>query len=235
MARIIRKRYVVNFTAPNRPQFECGVEAVDASDAISLVRELARYSFDGPPLDHDEFSKVGVGKTHTVSRKTSTRYKTDGSKARTVSTAISMSIVCLGEVPRRKYTKEERVQRRKAREAERQARAAEKEAWRKEQAEQQRIRIAAYRQQIVNQIELAYEKKLKDALHYLTCEHCAAKAAWIIVDRPPEGTAIQFDSITGALCANHYHPQYDKRPVVHCTKVEFFYDGLRHLHINKAA
>lgn len=145
---------------------------------------------------------------------------------------VSLHVVNLGALPRkkrRKRTAEERA----AEAAARQAREEARDAAQREAQERRRLRIEAVRQHIVNQIELAFEKKMKTATEFVTCEHCHKKATQIVLERQPEGTTVFFDQIVGARCADC--AKWSKQPFVLCAKVEFFYDGLRQLHINKAA
>jgi hypothetical protein len=141
----------------------------------------------------------------------------------------SIEVICLGLVTRRKSNPAERAAKLAALQTKKEA----KEAEEKQREEERNRRIVAARERIVNQIELAFEKKMKDAMHYVTCDGCSKKATRLVVQRLPEGSVVPFENIVGALCDGDYHPHWDKRPTVACAAMEFFYDGMRQLHLNK--
>ena len=134
---------------------------------------------------------------------------------------------------RNSFTREERATKAAAKAAERLANEAAKIEARKQGEAEQRRRILTVRKRIVNQIELAFEKKMKTATEFVTCEHCNEKATQIIVQRAPEGSAVPFEDIVSARCADHAKWFHKGDLFVDCDRVEFFYDGLRQLHVNK--
>jgi hypothetical protein len=159
---------------------------------------------------------------------------------------ISLKVECLGEVGRKKYTPKERAKRAQVKAQKEQEREMKKqaEARRNEQA------MLAQRARIVNEIELAFVKQGKEAAKFCTCDICSSPAAYLLLSHQPEGTSIPFDTITGARCSNCWNPQWVQntymlnhgyyrlwgtKAACPCAEVEFFYDGLRQLYINKAA
>lgn len=97
------------------------------------------------------------------------------------------------------------------------------------------------RARIMNQIELAFEKKRKDAIKFVTCDSCNDVVKWIGLSHDnPGSTVIDPEQITGAWCAEHFHMHtnrqywpYKTTAVVDCSWLEFFYDGLRQIYINR--
>jgi hypothetical protein len=219
MARRRRQRFKVTIFVPGNPKhpqpYSCEVEAWDANGAASeaAIKDPNYYS-SCKPLPYISAPKVGV--LYEASKQVQ----------------VSLTVENLGAVPRHKYTAEERAQKIAKRDAERKAREEAEER----RKEEQRRRVIAVRQRIVNQIELAFEKKMKTATEFVTCEHCNEKATQIIVQRTPEGSAVPFEDIVSARCADHakwFHRLCKGDPFVDCDRVEFFYDGLRQLHVNK--
>jgi hypothetical protein len=147
----------------------------------------------------------------------------------------SVEIEFLGKVPRAKYTPEERATRAAARIA---AQAQRKEREEKLERERRAVKekdLLIRRSRIINEIELAFEKKLKNATHYVVCDECSAKAVHLLLAREPEGSTVPFDQISGARCGQHWGQAWQLRgAVIPCACVEFFYDGLRQLYINRS-
>jgi len=145
----------------------------------------------------------------------------------------SIEIEWLGNLPRKKYTREERAARAAAREAAKVERQKAEDAWsRKREAEEEQA-LLARRRRIINEIELAFEKHNKDAMHFVVCDICSKKAAYLLVAVEPEGSTIPFEHITGARCQDHYWRSFKTNAAVRCASLEFFYDGVRQLYINK--
>jgi len=105
-------------------------------------------------------------------------------------------------------------------------------------------RIIQLRKRIQNQVDHAFSQGktgTEPVSKYITCQHCDAPAAFIALSAdPPRGaTALDEDSITGALCAGHgnNHQQYVGRGVwkqlakIACDRLEFFYSGIRQIAI----
>jgi hypothetical protein len=105
-----------------------------------------------------------------------------------------------------------------------------REQWAKEQAQK---RMTLNRARIVNQIDHAFVKEGQNAAPFITCDSCSALAAALILTHEAEGTTIAFDQIAGARCGDHFNPQYNKEPFVECAKLEFFFDGVKQIYINK--
>ena len=93
------------------------------------------------------------------------------------------------------------------------------------------------RARIVNQIELAFVKKVQGAVDFITCDECSATAAFLgLVYETPGSQVIDFDQISGAWCALHHsvdphftHRHFKTQGVIACDRLEFFYDGLRQI------
>jgi hypothetical protein len=119
--------------------------------------------------------------------------------------------------------------------------------WEKQHQEQVRRMQDLRRARIINQIELAFEKKGKDAAKFITCDNCSGVATLLHLVHTPEGSAIPFEDIAGAQCltcaaipagvsvsAVRPNPHaYRAEACVPCEQIEFFYQGLRQLYINK--
>lgn len=86
----------------------------------------------------------------------------------------------------------------------------------------------------MNQIELAFVKQGKDAVKFVTCGTCSDLATVLVLSHlNPGSDVIQPDQIVGALCANHCSP-HSVLTVVPCAILEFFYDGLKQIYVNRA-
>jgi hypothetical protein len=92
---------------------------------------------------------------------------------------------------------------------------------------------------IMNQIELAFEKKGKDAVNFVTCDKCEAPAKFLGLAYENSGSAtVSPEQITGAMCDDHnnnYHKPYKTTAVIACSILEFFYDGIKQIYINRPA
>jgi hypothetical protein len=116
-----------------------------------------------------------------------------------------------------------------------------KEAWQKErerqELEQKEKQLIQRRERIMNQIELAFVKKGKDAVNFVTCDKCDALAKLLgLAFENPGSTVIDPDQITGAWCQDHnsqYQRPFKTKAAIPCERLEFFYDGLRQIYINK--
>lgn len=105
-----------------------------------------------------------------------------------------------------------------------------REKWEKEQAQK---RMALNRARIVNQIDHAFVKEGQNAAPFITCDSCSALATALMLTHEAEGTSVAFDQIAGARCGDHFHPQHNKEPFVYCAALEFFFDGVKQIYINK--
>jgi hypothetical protein len=113
------------------------------------------------------------------------------------------------------------------------------EAAKKRKVEQDEKALVLRRKRIMNQIELAFEKKGKDAVKFVTCDECDAPAKVLgLTHENPGGAVISPEQVTGALCESHnnkYYWPYKTAAVIDCSVLEFFYDGLKQIYINRAA
>jgi hypothetical protein len=126
-----------------------------------------------------------------------------------------------------------------------------REKWQKEherqELERQEKELVQRRERVMNQIELAFVKEGKDAVNFVTCDQCSAKATHLgLAYTTPGSQVIDPDQITGAWCEKHhgyihtyngtsrfipgYRP-YKTKEAIECNKLEFFYDGLRQISI----
>ena len=105
-----------------------------------------------------------------------------------------------------------------------------REQWQKEQALK---KMTLNRARIVNQIDHAFVKEGQNAAPFITCDSCSALAAALILTHEAEGTTIAFDQIAGARCEEHFGRKWNKEPFVDCVKLEFFFDGVKQIYINK--
>jgi len=110
-------------------------------------------------------------------------------------------------------------------------RRQQREQWEKERQQ----RIVHLRQRIRHQVDHAFaigKSGTEPASKYITCEHCDAPAAWLVLSRAiTKGACVlDEDTIVGALCAGHgnYNGNSQKVP---CARLEFFYDGVRQIAI----
>jgi hypothetical protein len=117
------------------------------------------------------------------------------------------------------------------------------EAEKKAAAERAAATAVRRRERIMNQIELAFVKQGKDAVKFVTCHECEALAEVLMLAYENPGSAvIAPEQITGALCKDHnpaHSPHYGsawmpKVLMVPCAVLEFFYDGLKQIYINKS-
>ena len=116
----------------------------------------------------------------------------------------------------------------------------------KEELERQEKELVQRRQRIINQIELAFVKKVQGAVDFITCDQCNAQASHLgLAYENPGSQVIDSEQITGAWCENHHGTTHNgtfykgKRPYktkaeVACDRLEFFYDGLRQICIKAA-
>lgn len=113
--------------------------------------------------------------------------------------------------------------------------------WKEEQAklevEKQEKQLVQRRKRIMNQIELAFVTKGKDAVNFVTCGKCDALAKFLgLAYENPGSTVIDPDQITGAWCADHNSKNlwpFKTTASISCELLEFFYDGLRQIYVNK--
>jgi hypothetical protein len=106
--------------------------------------------------------------------------------------------------------------------------------YQKEQAEQA---LVLRQNRIMNQIELAFEKKGKHAVLFVTCDQCEAPATLLgLTHENPGSAVIAAEQITGAMCASHnnnYYRPFKTTVVIECSRLEFFYDGLKQIYVKK--
>jgi len=122
-----------------------------------------------------------------------------------------------------------------------QARREREAKWRAE-AEQKVINM---RERIKRQVDYAFSQGktgTEPAAKYITCQHCDGPAAVVCLNQPVArgASVLDEDTIVGALCAAHiqhspysYYTRYSRNDVfkVECSKLEFFYDGVRQIAI----
>jgi hypothetical protein len=112
--------------------------------------------------------------------------------------------------------------------------------WKEEQAKQelenQEKQLIQRRNRIMNQIELAFVKKGKEAVNFVTCDKCDAMATFLgLAFENPGSTVIDPDQITGAWCKEHdnkYARPFKTKAAIACELLEFFYDGLRQIYVS---
>jgi hypothetical protein len=111
-----------------------------------------------------------------------------------------------------------------------------------ERAEKARIKmeeaaLILRRDRIMNQIELAFVKNGKDAVNFVTCDECEAPAKFLGLTHENAGSmVISPEQITGAMCdQHHYHKPFKTTAVIACAILEFFYDGIKQIYINRPA
>lgn len=120
-----------------------------------------------------------------------------------------------------------------ARAAKSQARQEQKAKWEKEQQE----RIVNVRKRIKYQVDHAFatgKSGTEPASKYITCQHCDAPAAFLeLSQKLPPGTAVlDEDTIVGAICGTHNWRNSGTEKIP-CSKLEFFYDGVRQIAIKR--
>ena len=164
------------------------------------------------------------------------------SEGETASRNIKVTVECLlnrqaPRAPRRPH--EVIVEERAAKAAANAAREAER-ARRDEEnqraAEEQQART---RRRIKNQIDYAFksgpESGSEPVAKYITCGYCDAPAEFLRLNREvPRGVAVLDESlITGATCAEHNKPGYCAitQAAIPCSRLEFFYSGIRQIGI----
>jgi hypothetical protein len=116
-----------------------------------------------------------------------------------------------------------------------------REKWQKErerlELEKNEKELIQRRNRIMNQIELAFVKKGKDAVNFVTCDKCDAMAKFLGLAFENSGsTVIDPDQITGAWCQDHnsqHQRPFKTKAAIPCELLEFFYDGLRQLYVKK--
>jgi hypothetical protein len=118
-----------------------------------------------------------------------------------------------------------------------------REKWQKEQErlqlEKDERELVQRRKRIVNQVELAFVKKGKEAVEFITCDKCDAAATHLgLTHLNPGSRVIDPDQITGAWCELHDYPgarPFKTKDKIACNRLEFFYDGLRQIYVKEAA
>jgi len=101
--------------------------------------------------------------------------------------------------------------------------------------EKQEKELIQRRQRIMNQIELAFVKEGKEAVNFVTCDKCDAKAKLLGLQfENPGSSVIVPEQITGAWCEEHdnkYKRPFKTKAAIACGRLEFFYDGLRQIYV----
>lgn len=118
-----------------------------------------------------------------------------------------------------------------------------REKWQKQQEQEELERkekeLVQRRQRIMNQIELAFVKNGKEAVNFVTCDKCDAKAKFLgLTFENPGSTVIDPEQITGAWCEVHdnkYERPFKTKSAIACERLEFFYDGLRQIYVKEKA
>ena len=119
---------------------------------------------------------------------------------------------------------------------EREKKSAEKR--KQKELEQNEAELILRRKRIMNQVELAFVKKVMGAVDFITCDECNAPATFLgLTHENPGSQVIDPDQITGAWC--NQHDNQHKRPykttaTIACNRLEFFYDGLRQIYVKDA-
>lgn len=113
------------------------------------------------------------------------------------------------------------------------------EARKKREQKEAEKSLVLRRNRIMNQIELAFEKKGKDAVKFVTCDECDDVAKVLgLTHENPGSQVIAPEQISGAMCEvhnNNYHKPYKTTAVIDCSRLEFFYDGIKQIYIAAAA
>ncbi len=117
--------------------------------------------------------------------------------------------------------------------AKRQKKQLQQAEWKKEQ----QLRIVNLRQRIKNQVDHAFrtgKSGTEPASKYITCQECDAPAAFLHLSQklPPGAAVLDEDTITGAVCTTHSN-WGGGNVKIPCTKLEFFYDGIRQIAIKR--
>jgi hypothetical protein len=116
-------------------------------------------------------------------------------------------------------------------------------AHQKKLAEEQVEARKATRRQIVNQIEHAFKTGkagAESAVQYITCTSCQQEADVLYLNQPlpPGATVLDEATIQDARCSQHdyvskgnkyYATNQGVGQVVKCSRLEFFYDGVRQI------
>lgn len=120
-----------------------------------------------------------------------------------------------------------------AEKAQRAAKHAAKAACQAEWEKERQQNVLNVRNRIRHQIDHAFitgKSGTEPVSKYITCEHCNAAAAYLTLSQPlPKGAhVLDEDMIIGARCAKHVgNSHWDKTEKIPCTRLEFFYDGVR--------
>jgi hypothetical protein len=107
-----------------------------------------------------------------------------------------------------------------------------------------RQRVINMRKRIQQQVDYAFslgKKGTEPAAKFITCTNCDAPAAVVCLNEPIAhgATVLDEDTIIGAMCSAHsQHSPYGYHArgryilvTVPCSKLEFFYDGVRQIAI----
>ena len=101
--------------------------------------------------------------------------------------------------------------------------------------ERQEKELIQRRERIMNQIELAFVKNGKEAVNFVTCDKCDAKAKFLgLAFENPGSSVIVPEQITGAWCEEHDNKHmrpFKTKTAIACERLEFFYDGLRQIYV----
>lgn len=113
---------------------------------------------------------------------------------------------------------------------------AQEEKWEKERQKQ----IVLLRQRVKHQVDHAFalgKHGTEPAAKFITCGHCNAPAVFLGLNQRLAGAqVINEDAIVGVVCQEHddtnsQYKHYTKSWVekIPCSKLEFFYDGIRQI------
>lgn len=125
--------------------------------------------------------------------------------------------------------------------AEKAQKAAESQARAQREKEREKERqehIVNVRKRIQHQVDHAFatgKSGTEPASKYITCQHCDAPAAFLHLSQklPPGAAVLDEDTITGATCATHSNWGGSNVERIPCTKLEFFYEGVRQIAIKR--
>jgi hypothetical protein len=122
-------------------------------------------------------------------------------------------------------------------------------ALQEQKAEKERVRrLVLLRERIKNQIDYAFksghQSGTEPVAKYITCGSCNAPATHLYLDRsiPPGAIVLDESAIVGAVCeednyasgnGNYYRQNYGVEEIFPCSRLEFFYDGIRQIGIKE--
>jgi hypothetical protein len=122
-----------------------------------------------------------------------------------------------------------------AEKASRAAKARKRKLEHEQYEKQKQQEIIRLRQRIKSQVDHAFvigKSGTEPASKYITCQHCNAPAAFLVLNQALTrgASVLDEDTIVGALCAEHSKWRGSDESVL-CSRLEFFYDGIRQIAI----